>query len=200
MLPSLSSSGGGGFSLPKLGTSPSFKPTADNSIDSLSKFANLQLNNVASSSGKQQENTVDMMKNLKLTEQKTEGEKPPIDLKFALLSKAEQTKTSKALSHTKQDVENFIPQFVDCDKAMDTNFKDLSLDDRCERITLKELRCHLQKCPSTRFSVIGKIIRRKFKRQPPRIHHGFKPKHKVERFSFNTPSPDDSILQHLIKK
>jgi hypothetical protein len=123
-----------------------------------------------------------------------------IDLKSALVSETEQKKISLVTKKEKKpEVENFIPKFIDCDIRTESA-KELIIDECCERFTLKELTSRFKNCSFKKFSVVGRIIKRKFTRKAPMIQHGYETKHQINRFSFNTPSPDDKILAHLNKK
>lgn len=198
----------GGFELPKLRNIPSSSSDSAGS-SSLADFAKSQLENCVQSDQTKSHFTIpklfparndlvpiDGMRNLEI-----EPQKILIDLKSALVTETEMNKASLATNKkVKQEVENFIPQFVDCDNAMNISSKDLTLDDRCERVTLRELSSRYKNCSLRRFSMMGKIIGRKFMKKIPRIDHGYEQKHFIEPFKFDTPSPDDKILAHLNKK
>lgn len=182
------SSGGGGFVLPKLGFGSS----------SLADYANTQLKGLNQAEGKlfiipklSPSSNISMPA-------KTEPEKMLIDLKSALVSETELQKISR-VPKVKPVVEAFIPQFIDCDIGTEVTFHNLLLNDNFERFTLHQMRAQTSAFSFTKFSVVGKIIRCRFKKKRPKIIHGYERKHKIKAFAFDTPSPDDKILAHLNK-
>lgn len=201
-----SGSPGGGFVLPKLGNFPpsgSNCPLGQGSCLSLSDYASAQLKNLPTGTTKssftipkifptKSEVPTDEMMNLHVS---NEPPKVFIDLKSALVPKTEQKKISSA---PKKEVENFIPKFVDCDSRVESQ-KELTIDECCERVTLKELASRFKNCSFKKFSAVGRIIKRKFTVKAPKIRHGYETKHQINRFAFDTPSPDDKILAHLNK-
>lgn len=178
-LPSLGVASSGGFVLPKLGNS------TENHFTIPKLFASKV--------------PIDGMKNLKL---QSEPSKVLIDLQSALVPETEQRKIFlKSKKVSQPNVENFIPQFVDCDLTMDVGgAKQLKVDECQERLTLKEFRLKFKSLKFKKFSMVGNIISSKYKRVIPNIRHGYEPKHIISRFTFNSPSPDDKILAHLSKK
>lgn len=175
-LPSLGSKGSG-FVLPKFGTSSS----------SVEKPENPQQTKKFSIP--------------KLFPTKTEDEKPKVDLKSALVPLSEQMKSLKLVKKAKKDdtkmVEDFIPKFVDV--VVDPKSRDVVFDENCHPYTIEELESQFKVCTFKRFSSVGRVMRRRFHRKRPEIVHRFKHKHEVQRFQFDTPSPDDVILSHLNK-
>lgn len=206
-LPSLEfalGSPGGGFVLPKLENLPSLGTSPSNTAPaSLSDFAKTQLNESSKNPFKipkifpsKDELPMDAMKNLQLT---NEPQKVFIDLKSALVPVTEQKQISQVpKKEAKPEVENFTPKFIDCDVRMESA-KDIRIDECCERVTLKELTSRFKNCSFKKFSVVGRIIKKKFTKTAPKIQHGYELKHQINRFAFNTPSPDDKILAHLNK-
>lgn len=197
-LPTFSSSigkAGGGFVLPKLGNlsiSPS-RPVNSLSLYDFSKSQTdkkscFTIPNLFPSNSKPAD------------ELKTEPEKMLIDLKSALVPDIEQKKIARAAkSEVKHEVEVFVPQFIDCDNTINIRIKDLTIDDHCERLTLKELKSRFKGHSLKKLSIVGKILGRKFKKKVPQIRHGYTAIHNINRFTFDTPSPDDKILAHLNK-
>lgn len=191
---------GGGFALPKLGLQPSSTvPTS-----ALASFANAQLKNFNQSN--------DASKSLMLpklfpssSEQKllfngVKSEKIIIDLKSSLVPEAEQQKISRSFKpEVKSNDEIFTPQFVDCDFTRNVSAQDFEMEDHCERLTLKQLKLRFKNCQTSKFSPVGKILRLKYRRKVTNVRHGYEFKHFIERFAFDTPSPDDKILAHLHK-
>lgn len=202
---SKTASSGSGFVLPKLGN----LPTSSAVSPSLSDFANSQLKPDDSTNKKNQftipklfpsKDVLVPVEDMQKLQLKSQPQPILIDLKSALVSETEQKKISQVpKKEVKKDIENFIPQFVDCDFMMDVSVKEFIFDERCERPTLTELRKRYKKLMFKEFSIVGKIIRQKFKKKIPKIRHGYEPKHIIERFTFDTPSPDDKILAHLSK-
>lgn len=204
-LPSFGGSIKSGFVLPKLVNLTSSSSGSSNLTD----FAKSQLITCSQSDEKKtkftipkllpskaESNPFEQMKNLHIED---EPQKIIIDLQSALVFGTERTKIS--LMPKKEVQENFIPKFIDCDYKMDTtSTKELTFDDNCELITLKKLRSRYKNCSLKRFSMMGKVIGRKFKMKVPKIHHGYEPKYIIEPFQFDTLSPDDKILAHLNKK
>lgn len=184
--------------LPKLGNL-SKSPSGSSS---LSDFAKAQM---GTASDKKTSFTIPKLfpsqqKPSSLGESKTEPEKILIDLMSALVTDIEQKKIARVPKpEVKPNVEVFVPQFIDCDNTMNTRTSDMTLDDRCERLTLKEVKAHFKRHSFQKLSTFGKILGRKFKKSVPAIRHGYSLKHNINRFTFNTPSPDDKILAHLNK-
>lgn len=194
----------GGFVLPKLGN-VSVNESSSSST-SLSDFAKAQLNSYVPSDGSRK--SVFAIPKLfpsepkvnSSVELKTEPTKVLIDLKCALVSEMEQkTIASVPKAKVKENVEVFIPQFIDCDNTFDSGSKDFVLDDLCERVTLKELKSRYRNLSFKKFSSVGKIIRYKFKKSVTPVQHVQQPKHLIQPFAFDTLSPDDKILAHLNK-
>lgn len=185
-----------GFVLPKLGITPVISNLADfakNQIDSSEKKNQFMIPKLFSS--KTDSVPVDGIKSLQISSDSPQ--KIVIDLKSALIPEADKKKVPKVIK--KENVENFIPQFIDCDFPMNPEEGDLKVDDNCTRVTLKELSFLYKNCSFKRFSMVGKMIGRKFQKKIPKIHHGYEPKNFIESFTFGTPSPDDKILAHLNK-
>ena len=206
-IPSLGSSSGrvklsGGFVLPTLGnlsTGPSSSPS------NLTDLAKSQLSSCAADDSENKKSFFMIPKlfssesNMNV-EKKTEPEKILIDLKSALVPELEQENivlVSKVKA--KEKVEVFIPQFVDCDNIFGGGGKDLIIDDLCERVTLNELKLRYKNLSFKKFSMVGKIIRYKFRKNLKPVQHVERHKHVIQRFAFDTPSPDDKILAHLNK-
>lgn len=123
-----------------------------------------------------------------------------IDLKSALVPESELKKLSKVPKvEIKQIVEVFIPKFIDCDKISTAARTNFTLEDNCKLLTLEEFRSRHKSIRIKRFSKVGRVIRHKLKRIAPQIKHGYEHKHFIQRFYFDTPSPDDQILAHLNK-
>lgn len=186
----------GGFFIPKLGSSEKSKNQNSFSIPKLftdkKQSSNVPLN---------------QMRDLKINDVKStiDNEQSPkfvIDLKSTLLSSIEQKKIAP-IANVIKEIEVFTPKFIDCENMKDINdikMKELKLDDFCEQLLLSGLTLRFKEVHLKKFSTIGRIIGRKFKKSMPYIKHGFEPKKVVQRFSFATPSPDDLILKHLNKK
>lgn len=123
-----------------------------------------------------------------------------IDLKSALVPEVELKKISKLpRSEVKPVVEEFVPQFIDCDIKSHRSRPDFTLNEHCELFTVKEFKKKNKHIRAKDLSIVGKIISMKFKKSAPKIHHGYEHKHVIQRFGFDTPSPDDKILAHLNK-
>ena len=122
-----------------------------------------------------------------------------IDLKSALVPESEK-KEFFALFPKKniQIIENFIPKFISSDIRAESVRK-IQLIEDCEQILLKELPLRYKNCPQKKFSPVGRIIKQKFRTKTLTIRHGYEFKHKIIRFTFDTPSPDDKILAYLNK-
>lgn len=191
----------GGFVLPKLGNL-SISPSGSMNSSSLSDFAKAQIGTV---SDKKSTFTIPKLFPSQQMpspygEPKTEPGKILIDLKSALVTDVEQKKIARVPKpEVKPDVEVFVPQFIECDNTMNTRTRDITLEDRCERLTLKEVKSHFKGHSFQKLSTFGRILGRKFKKAVPPIRHGYSSKHNIDRFTFNTPSPDDKILAHLNK-
>jgi hypothetical protein len=97
----------------------------------------------------------------------------------------------------KIQVEDFVPQFIDCENTIVNVSKPLDFDDHCERIMLSDLKNRFNTIQSTKFSIIGKIIRKKYRKTIPRLE--YQTRHIEKRFKFDTLSPDDQILKHIKK-
>lgn len=123
-----------------------------------------------------------------------------IDLKTALFSPTEQKKIVKKqpVPRPKPEVEDFVPKFVDCERTTTTATSNFLLEDSCELSTLREFKSR-SKFQPRKFSIVGRIITTKFKVARPKIHHGYQVNPTIQRFSFDSPSPDDKILAHLNK-
>lgn len=197
-LPTFSSSTGGGFVLPNLGNL-SLSPSGSTSLSSLSDFAKTQNNTLGSKNSFTIPNLFSsQQKSTSISQQKTEIENNRIDLMSALVSDTEQKKSARVLkTEVKPIAEVFVPQFIDCDNTSQVRSRDLTLDVQCERLTLKQIKLQFKGHSIQSLSIIGKILSRKFKKKVPQIRHGYDAKHSINRFKFNTPSPDDKILAHL---
>lgn len=123
-----------------------------------------------------------------------------IDLKTALFSPNDQKKIVKKqpVTQHKPEVEDFVPKFVDCDRTTNTSSSSFFPDDSFELTTLRDFKSR-SKFESRKFSVVGRIIATKFKMVRPKIHHGYQVNPAIQRFLFDSPSPDDKILAHLNK-
>jgi hypothetical protein len=124
-------------------------------------------------------------------------EAKPIDLTSALVPETEQKKIPKVSKVPKE--ENFIPQFVDCDLKMEVDVQELLMDTQCKQTSLNELKKKFKDFKAKKFSAIGKILKQKFDKKKLKICHSYEQKNKIERFAFDTPSPDEKILAHLNK-
>jgi hypothetical protein len=186
-LPSLGSKGSG-FSLPKLGSSTS---------SNLAEFANSQLQNYTQSSTELKKFAIPKLFPSKMTTEES-PKSTLVDLKSALVPLSEQMKSLKlAKKDEKKIVEDFIPKFVDV--VVDPKSKEIVFDENCCPFTKEELESQFKVLTFKRFSSIGRIMKRRFRKQKPQIQHRFKHKHQIQRFQFDTPSPDDIILSHLNK-
>jgi hypothetical protein len=172
---------------------------------SLSEFANLQLQNYACNSShmtNQKKQPLFAIPKLLVKPAFTpdeENKKITIDLTAALIPEKERKEMTK-IEKTMMEVEHFIPQFVDCNDSVEkSHSKTVGLDQCCKRVTLSELKQSCNSVHSPKFSIIGKIIGKKYREKVPYIKHLYA-KHTINRFSFDTPSPDDKILAHLSKK
>ena len=178
----------GGFVIPKLGS----KDLSKNSF-SIPKLFNDK---------KQSTNVpLNQMRDLKIIDNE-QSPKFVIDLESTLLSTMEQKKISP-IANVIKEIEVFTPKFIDCENMKNINdisINELKLDDFCEQLLLSGLTLRFKEVHMKKFSTIGRIIGRKFKKSMPYMKHGFEPKKVVQRFSFATPSPDDLILKHLNKK
>lgn len=188
----------GGLLIPKLENSEKLKDGSKNSFLIPKLFANkMQPSNV----------TLNQMRDLKITDVDSmiDCKKSPkfvIDLESTLLSSNEQKKISPITNVMKQ-IEMFTPKFIDCENMKDINdisMNELKINDFCDQLLLSGLTLRFKEIHMKKFSTIGRIIGRKFKKTMPYIKHSFEPKKVVQRFSFATPSPDDLILKHLNKK
>jgi hypothetical protein len=134
-----------------------------------------------------------------------ENKKFTIDLTAALIPEKERKQLAKSEQRSKMDVvmveERFTPQFIDCKETLDTPHSRaiVEFDEGCERITLRELRQSCGEAHSSNFSMMGKIIKKKYHKKVSYIRHAHA-RHTIDRFTFDTPSPDDKILAHLSKK
>lgn len=194
-----SPSSGGAFILPKL-------RELSISSSSLSGFAKSQLSSFMPEDSRNKNSPFAIPKLfpsepkvISNVELRTEPEKVLIDLKCALVLETEQKIVSVPKVSVKKNVEIFIPQFIDCDNTSDNVTKDLMLDNLCERVTLKQLKSRYRHLSFKKLSMVGKIIKYKFKKNFTPIRYVEKPKHVIQRFAFDTPSPDDKILAHLNK-
>lgn len=191
---------GGGFVLPKLTNLPiiSGEPNAKGS---LADFANAQLKNqTPTESNAPRFSIPNLFLSTQTNPMKTEPGKVLIDLKSALVSETDQKKISKVpKKEAKSDVENFIPKFIDCEIMTETRSKGMRIYEQCERITLSQLKPRYKNYSLKRFSEVGKVIRCRFKKRMPRILHGYDQNNNINRFTFDTPSPDDKIMAHLNK-
>lgn len=193
------------FVLPNLNKNYS-NPTiiSESKPESLSEFANLQLKNYLSSDPRVQHNKpmFSIPKLFASNKRKDDGvnqecERIVIDLNVALVPEEDRKSLSKKFVNREMEIEHFIPQFIDCENTIEVSSpKNLSFDLCCERILLCELKQKFSDVPSTKFSIIGRIIKKKYHKKVPLILHSF-PKHTITRFAFDTPSPDDLILAHL---
>lgn len=187
------------FKLPVLGPSAlnNSKPTS-----SLSEFANSQLKNYLSSSSSDQMFSIPNIfankpKVLETKVQKNDNEKVVIDLKTALVTDQERKILPIINEQKKVQVEEFVPQFIDCENTVQNFTNPLDFDDYCERIMLSDLKNKFNSIPSVKFSIIGKIIKKKYHKRIPRLE--YQTRHIEKRFKFDTLSPDDQIMKHLKK-
>jgi hypothetical protein len=196
------------FKLPVFGQSALSNNTSQNApkpASSLSEFANSQLKSYLSSNSSDQKKSSNFsIPNIfankpKVTElvQKNDSEKIVIDLKAALVTDQERKKLPIISDQKKVQVEDFVPQFIDCENTVLNVSKPLDLDDYCERIMLSDLKSKFNTIPSAKFSIIGKIIRKKYRKRIPRLE--YQTRHIEKRFKFDTLSPDEQILKHLKK-
>lgn len=196
----------GGFSLPKLGSTSSASGISNTNMTSLADYANAQLKNYENL---KQPDHVETKKFAvpKLFPSKTASMtvdsnqiKNLVDLKSALVPLSEQMKSLKLCKRDETATfENFIPKFVDCDVIVDPKSREVHFDENCHPYTREELMSQFKVLDHKRFTSVGKVIKRRFHRKKPKIIHRFKHKHEVDRFTFDTPSPDDIILSHLNK-
>ncbi|KAL7035479.1 hypothetical protein ACKWTF_008399 [Chironomus riparius] len=189
------------FKLPVLGQSAfnNSKPAS-----SLSEFANSQLKSYLNSNSSDQKPSNFSIPNifankLKVSEAvpNKDSEKVVIDLKAALVTDQERKKLPIINEQKKVQVEEFVPQFIDCENTVLNVSKPLNFDDYCERIMLSDLKSRFNSIPSVRFSMIGKIIRKKYHKRIPRLD--YQTRHIEKRFKFDTLSPDEQIMKHLKK-
>lgn len=200
---------GGGFSLPKLGsTSLSSASPPNVAMTSLADYANAQLTNYEKTKQPDQMETkkfaipkIFPSKTVSVTIESSDQSKNLVDLKSALVPLSEQMKSLKLISKKDENAtfENFIPKFVDCDVVVDPKSREIHYDENCHPYTCDELMSQFKVLDFKRFSSVGKVIKRRFRRKKCHIIHKFKHKHEVVRFQFDTPSPDDIILSHLNK-
>lgn len=198
------------FKLPSLGMankSLPLKTTVKTDSSSLSDFAGSQLQSYLSSKSEQQpkNSTFSIPKlfpNSRATEQvvsiKTD-ERMVIDLKSALVSDSERKNLSERNEQKKEpQVEHFIPQFVDCENVShDISVKATVVDEQCDSTTLGDLRNKFSFVRLAKFSIVGKIIRKRFRTKAVRLE--YKTLYADKRFKFDHLSPDDQILRHLKK-
>lgn len=198
------------FKLPSLGMankSLPLKTTVKTDSSSLSDFAGSQLQSYLSSKSDQQpkNSTFSIPKlfpNSRATEQvvsiKTD-ERMVIDLKSALVSDSERKNLSERNEQKKEpQVEHFIPQFVDCENVShDISVKATVFDEQCDSTTLGDLRNKFSFVRLAKFSIVGKIIRKRFRTKAVRLE--YKTLYADKRFKFDHLSPDDQILRHLKK-
>lgn len=187
------------FKLPVLGQSAlnNSKPA-----NNLSEFANSQLKNYLNSSSSDQKFSIPNIfankpKVLETKVQKNDNEKVVIDLKAALVTDQERKKLPIINEQKKVQIEDFVPQFIDCENTVQNISKPLDIDDYCERIMLSDLKNKFNTIPSVRFSIIGKIIKKKYHKRTP--HLEYQTRHIEKRFKFDTLSPDDQIMKHIKK-
>lgn len=207
-LPSLGSlkpSSGGGFVLPKLGNL-STNSVVPQSTSTLADFAKTQLQTDSSSVASNSQFTIPKLfasqpKTTSMEIEKTDSGKVVIDLKSALVSEMEQEKVRlvKTKVSREKSVEDFIPKFVDCDMLVIDGARDLTVTDCCELENLKQIRLRYKGFSLGKFSSVGKIITRKFRKKIPLVRHGYELNPNIVGFTFNTPSPDDKIIQRLKK-
>ncbi|KAG5680130.1 hypothetical protein PVAND_009655 [Polypedilum vanderplanki] len=166
----------------------------------------MQLKNYSVGSSQEQKKSMfsipKLLFNKKENAQISENKKTAIDLTSALIPEKERIELSKVIQQQSQVevVDNFIPQFIDCEDTVNvSNSKPIDFGECCERITLRELRQNCKEAHLANFSMIGKILRKKYRKKIPYIQHAYA-KHTINQFKFDTPSPDDQILAHLSKK
>lgn len=191
------------------------KPSFDNhkntseSVSNQTEFAALQIQNYSNSKSEDTANkkTKFCIPNLFPKEHSTasvkdkENENTMIDLKMALVSENERKLLPKKAFP--KPIEEFSPQFIDCEILMDVSIhpKSVDFDERCDRHTLNDLKKEFKSMQTNTLSILGKIIHKKYRKKNLKIPHSFK--HgliAIERFKFDIPSPDDKILAHLEKK
>ncbi|CRK98779.1 CLUMA_CG012057, isoform A [Clunio marinus] len=192
-LPSLGSAkllpSSGGFVLPKLGISS----TVTESSLSLSDFAKKQLDVKPDKFA---------IPEIFPSKDESSGNKFVIDLKAALVSDAEQTTFSILLSNEKRkdSFEDFVPKFIDCDVVSErVTSKKIIIDEQCEQLTFSHLKKAYKNLTFKNLTCVGKVIRGRFRKKVPKILHGYEHRNRINRFTFDTLSPDDKILQHLNK-
>lgn len=163
----------------------SYLSSKPNNLSDQKKSMNFTIPNIFSSKSK--ENILETSSN----------EKVLIDLKSALVTDYER-QSLRAVETKKADIENFVPQFVDCENVShNISAKTIDFDDYCERILLKDLKNKFKSIHINKFSMIGKIIKQKYLKKIPRLE--YKTRFAEKRFKFDTLSPDDQILRHLKK-
>lgn len=183
---------------------------SENTVDTLSGLAKLTLTNESNSEMSEINNSKDLAK-----VQLGDGDKRPIktftipnifnkvdefkiDLKSALETAKVDSIEPKNVD-VKKDDSIFIPQFVDCENR--EPILELSQDDKRQLIKFSQLRNRLKTVNCSRFSSVGRVIKKKFLvKRPSHVIHKFVPKNVLKAFNFEVPSPDDIILSHLNKK
>lgn len=179
------------FKLPSLGSV--------SKSSNLANFASSQLQNYSENSTEPKKFAIPKLFPSKMANANVdEAPKSVVDLKSALVPLSEQMKSLKlSKKDDKKIVEDFIPKFVDV--VIDPKSKEIIFDENCHPFTTEELESQFKVLTFKRFSSVGRVMRRRFHRQKPKIQHRFKHKHEIQKFQFDTPSPDDIILSHLNK-
>lgn len=164
------------------------------SVDNLKDFAKLQLGD---DTKKGKPLNIPNIFNKKPLEVELETTEFKIDLKSALETTKVRPKEPKKPS--KKEPIIFIPQFVDCENFAPTFA--LSEEDESKLLSLVQLRDRLKFVNVSKFSSVGRVIKKKvILKRPCNVKHTFVPKNVLKAFNFEVLSPDDLILRHLNKK
>lgn len=188
------SSGSTSFSIPKINFSAKKEESESNT---LADFAKLQLNKPEGFGKKPF--AIPNIFNKPEIQESLEEEKAldtfVIDLKSALET---DNKSVVEPSVKPSETSTFVPQFVDFKIVIPATKLDFQ---NCQILTLLEMRKQFSKIKFQKFSSIGKVLKKKFHIKPSiSVVHNFIPKNILKPFNFDTPSPDDIVLKHLIKK
>lgn len=146
------------------------------------------------------------LKNIKLSDEcKTENaltQSPPLCEESVIdLSTALRTENSipiqNPIDHTLENDENksFIPNYIDCDQALTILMPTITKD--CE-IDISNISHAMNRVNA--ISKFGKTLCSRYRcSSMPYVKHEFFIRHKIERYAFEHPSPDDLILRQLNK-
>lgn len=128
---------------------------------------------------------------------------PPFSADFVIdLSTALRTTNSIpiqiAIDRSANDENNsFIPNYIDCDQAMPQSILMHTITKDCE-IDISSISRAMHRTKSS--SKFGKILCSRYRcTSVPYVKHEFNIRHKIERYTFQNPSPDDLILRQLNK-